>query len=58
MLIDVQALFDALAKVLGQREQVDIIIRVEEKELKNEKKWLIKKLKTRMTQNMSQSTMT
>ena len=37
MLIDVQALFDALAKVLGQREQVDIIIRVEEKELKNEK---------------------
>ena len=37
MLIDVQALFDALAKVLGQREQVNIIIRVEEKELKNEK---------------------
>ena len=37
MLIDVQALFDALAKVLEQREQVDIIIRVEEKELKNEK---------------------
>ena len=37
MLIDVQALFDALAKVLEQREQVNIIIRVEEKELKNEK---------------------
>ena len=37
MLINVQALYDALAKVLGQREQVDIIIRVEEKELKNEK---------------------
>ena len=37
MLIDVQALFDAFVKVLGQREQVDIIIRVEEKELKNEK---------------------
>lgn len=37
MLIDVQALYDALAKVLGQRKQVDIIIRVEEKELKNEK---------------------
>ena len=37
MLINVQALFDALAKVLGQKEQVDIVIRVEEKELKNEK---------------------
>ena len=37
MLIDVQALYDALAKVLGQREQENIIIRVEEKELKNEK---------------------
>jgi hypothetical protein len=37
MLINVQALYDALAKVLGQREQADIIIRVEEKELKNEK---------------------
>lgn len=37
MLINVQALYDALAKVLGQREQVDIIIKVEEKELKNEK---------------------
>ena len=37
MLINVQALYDALAKVLGQREQVHIIIRVEEKELKNEK---------------------
>ena len=37
MLINVQALYDAPAKVLGQREQVDIIIRVEEKELKNEK---------------------
>ncbi len=37
MRIDVQALYDAPAKVLGQREQVNIIIRVEEKELKNER---------------------
>lgn len=37
MLIDVQALYDAPAKVLGQREQVNIIIMVEEKEFKNER---------------------
>lgn len=35
--MNVQAFFSTLARVLGQREQVNIIIRVEEKEVKNEK---------------------